>query len=152
MEKLMNLQNFIQRLKVKHNRFPKELVYKDISIERKTFTIVMVEEFLYLDSHIGVLRVPVGFDCDLASIPQIFQWLIPKVGIYNGPSILHDYGYCVQRKSRYDYDNMFLRAMKDAGVGVIKRNLIYSMVRMFGWINWMAVKEEELIKYRNLGK
>ena len=146
----MSFPGLFNKHKIKSSNFPKDLVYKDISIQEKTFTIVLMEDFIYYDSKLGVYKVPKGFDCDLASIPQGFQWLFPKVGIYNAAAVLHDYGYCVQRYPRHEIDELFLRAMEDCGVSYIRRYTIYNAVRMFGWIRWNAVKEKELIKYRNL--
>ncbi len=45
---------------------------------------------VYVGKH-EVFVVPAGFRTDLASVPRVFTWLIPRYGIYTLAAILHDY-------------------------------------------------------------
>lgn len=100
--------------------------------------------------YIGVrdqFLVPKGFTTDFASIPSIFQGLIPKHGRFDAAAIVHDYLYNVQPKvwrpegeysriTRKESDGIFRRIMKELGVGRIRRNLMYRAVRLGGWVPW----------------
>jgi hypothetical protein len=47
----------------------------------------------YRDRHLGVFLVPnpaKPFSTDLASVPQIFTWLVPKTGEHLPAALLHD--------------------------------------------------------------
>lgn len=53
-------------------------------------TFQLCEELLYKGSD-DLFSVPRGFVTDLASIPGFVTWLIPKLGTYNRPAVVHDY-------------------------------------------------------------
>lgn len=89
------------------------------------------------------LIVPEGFNNDLASIPQIFQNLIPVVGPQNWPSVVHDWCYVNKWRTRKDCDELFLAGLKSVKVGWIKRNAMYSAVRLGGWFLWRKRKDTE---------
>ena len=125
-------------------RFVFPLVYQDISIEREKFTLLLDENFVYLDKVHGYVWVPKGFDFDLMSIPQPIQSIMPKVDVYNAACMIHDWLYSLQPFKRSECDAVFKRALEDCGVGFFKRNMIYTFVRMFGFIRWNQVKSEEI--------
>lgn len=129
---------------MKSNRFYLPLVYRDISIERGKFTLLLQEDFVYLDQTHGKIFVPKGFDFDLMSVPQPVQSFVSKVGIYNAACVIHDWLYCLQKFSRKETDNIFRRALKDCGVGFFKRNLIYYNVRLFGQSHWDEVSSDNI--------
>ncbi len=84
------------------------------------------------------IRVRKGFTTDLASIPRIFQNIIPKVGKHIQPAICHD--WCFEDKvpgmTRREADQLFLEGMKSVGVGWLRRTVMYSAVRVFGRGLW----------------
>ena len=84
----------------------------------------------------GRLDVIKGFVCDLSSIPRVLHSLIPKTGLHDGPSVLHDWAYQHRLNSRKWADEMFLSAMVAAGVGWVRRNTMYLGVRAGGWAAW----------------
>jgi hypothetical protein len=131
-------------------RFVFPLVYQDISIERKKFTLLLEENFAYLDSVYGYVWVPRGFDFDLMSIPQPLQSFMPKVDVYNAACVIHDWLYSLQPYKRSECDKIFKRALADCGVGVFKRNMIYSFVRVFGFVRWNQVRTEDIYWAKNL--
>ncbi len=78
-----------------------------------------------------------GFKTDLASVPRFLWWFIAPTdwGILC-PAIMHDYFYSTHIVTRARADYLFREKMKDFGLEIIKRNLAYLAVRMFGWIWW----------------
>ena len=101
--------------------------------------------------------VPKGFKTDFASIPRLFQNLIPKNGRHDAAAIVHDYLYRCQpfvtirmsqtvtfsvthdRITRLEADGVFRRILKELGVGYFRRSLMYRAVRLGGrraWSKW----------------
>jgi hypothetical protein len=91
--------------------------------------------------------VPKGFKTDFASIPRIFHSLFPKNGKHDAAAIVHDYLYAhkplvlnkdmqYSRISRKDADGIFLKIMKELGVGLIRRRMMYRAVRVGGVCAW----------------
>lgn len=81
-----------------------------------------------------VITVPGGFATDLATIPRIFWWLLPPQGAYERAAVLHDFG-CVSladgtcELSSRDVDGLFRRVMRESGVGLLTR-----------WVMWCGVR------------
>ena len=90
--------------------FKSRLAYLDRSSEYGKFTVMLLEDLKY-EFNGEIITVPARFMSDFATIPQPFQWLISKVGPYNGAAVVHDWGYCVQRHARSEVDAMFLEIM-----------------------------------------
>lgn len=82
------------------------------------------------------LVVPTGFVSDLASIPRVFQSLIPKLGPHLRAAIVHDYLYWSQCCSRHEADVIFSKMMKDLGVPWFTRKALYFAVANFGREAW----------------
>lgn len=80
--------------------------------------------------------VPRGFITDMASVPRFLWWLYSPFGSYGNAAILHDWLYSSELFSRKTCDQIFRHAMQVSGVNVIRRNIIYFAVRMFGWLVW----------------
>lgn len=74
--------------------------------------------------------VPAGFVTDLASIPRVFQSLIPKVGRHSLAAIVHDYLCRLDGFDRPLADKIFLEAMKLLGVNRVRRRLMYWAVAL----------------------
>ena len=90
--------------------------------------------------------VPSGFETDFASVPRSLQWLAPATGKYTLAAILHDYlcslmhngwacppnyaGLAMTEISARDADGLFRRVMREEGVGVVQRWLLWSGVRI----------------------
>ncbi len=95
----------------------------------------LTEPFEY---HIGdypshqVIKVPAGFETDLASIPQLLWGLFPPDGVYTKAAVIHDYLYSTALVSRDQSDRIFLEAMQVLGVNPWTRFLIFAAVRLFG--------------------
>ena len=81
--------------------------------------------------------IPAGFKTDLASIPRLLRWLIPVDGKHALPAILHDWLYTEVKHgtvSRSMADLIFLEAMREAEVKIVKAVPMYYAVRLFGWL------------------
>jgi len=53
--------------------------------------------FTYVTNGGDRISIPKGFRTDLASVPQIFQSIIPKTGLHNQPAVVHDFLYAKSR-------------------------------------------------------
>lgn len=76
-----------------------------------------------------------GFESDLASIPRLLRWLIPQVGKHILPAIAHDWCYRAPSMgwlNKPKADLLFRVGMEQAGVGRLRRTLMYSAVKYFG--------------------
>ena len=83
----------------------------------------------------GTLIVPKDFITDLASIPQIFENIFPKHGLYDASAILHDYlysGYSEYNINRADSDIIFYKVMLLCNVDDCTANTMYKAVRLGG--------------------
>lgn len=79
-----------------------------------------------------IIKVPVGFKFDFASIPQPFWgWIGSPTGEYGPAALVHDF-LCVTKpykQSKIDY--IFYEAMRDLKIVAWKRCLMYSAVRLW---------------------
>jgi hypothetical protein len=72
---------------------------------------------------------------DLASVPQLFTWLVPKSGRHLPAALVHDALVDDPQVDRFDADRIFRDAMGDLGVGFIRR-----------WLMWTAVSLKTIQK------
>lgn len=107
----------------------------------------LLEEFDYyigeLDSD-EYVSVPVGYETDFATIPQIFWSIIPPWGKYGKAAVIHDFlctdGYYFRvvdgaklqvPVTRKEADDIFLEAMTVLGVDEVTRTAMYAAVRAY---------------------
>ncbi|MGY1692823.1 DUF1353 domain-containing protein [Geodermatophilus sp. SYSU D01105] len=77
--------------------------------------------------------VPAGFRTDFATVPRLVVWLVPRFGAYTLAAILHDWlctegirsGVVTSREA----DGLFRRVMRESGVPVLRRWLMWCGVR-----------------------
>lgn len=82
-------------------------------------------------------EVPAGFQTDLASIPRIFQSIVPKIGKHIQPAIAHDFCYAGNTDlTKEEADLLFLDGMKSTGVWWLRRRVMYLAVRLGGKGHW----------------
>ena len=81
----------------------------------------------------GYIRVsvPRGFVTDLATTPRILWSIFPPWGNWNSAAILHDYLSVHQVCSRFLCDALFREAMRDLGVPLWRRVVMYYAVRLY---------------------
>src|SRR5690348_10982093 len=89
-------------------------------------------EYLTAVEGIGVIRVPVGFVTDYASVPRGLWNLFPPNGRYAPAAVVHDYLYRRTLLDRGVCDQILSEGMEVLGVSWLTRHLIYRAVRMFG--------------------
>ena len=83
--------------------------------------------------NITKITIPSGFTTDLASVPRIFQSIIPKMGHHIRPAIVHDYIYeGFTNLTRKEADEMFLEGMKATKVNWLRRKAMWLAVRVGG--------------------
>ena len=90
-----------------------------------------------------IVAVPSGFRMDFASIPK-FLWFLPYWAKYSKASVLHDWFYQKQDRTRKEADDIFLEAMlvswRNHRLGKLLAHTFYWAVRLFGWIAWERKK------------
>jgi len=87
-----------------------------------------------------VVMVPVGFETDFASVPRLARGLIPSLGPWARPAIIHDYLYYSGgdwgRFTRLECDRIFLEAMEVVKVPAWQRTIMFRAVRIGGGGGW----------------
>lgn len=102
---------------------------------------ILVEDYAVMTKY-GLVIVPKGTETDLASVPRIFWNIIPPFGKHSGAAIIHDWLYKNRGQTnglnltRAQQDDIFRDLMKQAKVNIVRRNLMYQAVRMFGWTSY----------------
>jgi len=115
--------------------FTDPLIVKKVG--ERTWEIMKAFEY-----HVGaedsneVIKVPVGFVTDFASVPQFAWIIIPPDGSYTQAAVLHDYLYHIKAYTRKRSDEIFYEAMAVLEVKWWKRKVMYFSVRLAGWIPW----------------
>jgi hypothetical protein len=89
-----------------------------------------------------VFTVPAEFLTDFASVPRAVTWLVPTTGRYLRAAVLHDWLLCTIGItsgviSPRDADGVFRRVMRELGVPVVRRWLMWAGVR------WGALVDRE---------
>jgi hypothetical protein len=95
-------------------------------------TWTLIADFAYFSEDLGIIRVPMGFQTDFASIPWGLWNLFPPSGPWARAAVIHDFLYRKSGVTRAVADKVFLDAMKHLGVNWLTRHLIYRAVRIFG--------------------
>jgi len=110
-------------------------VARDITARHKW----IVTKPLVWDDSEHLITVPIGFEFDFASVPWLFQRLIPKSGgLYDRASCLHDYLYVSHITTRKQADDLFLKAMLSDGVKKWRAYSMYWAVRVGGSSAWKS--------------
>lgn len=109
----------------------------------------LVEPLVYKGSR-DTIVIPAGFRTDLASVPQMFESLTPRMGPVDLAAILHDY-LCEDRRiaretgrqpmfSSRDVDGIFYRVCREQGVPLrvlywlgVRWGALFSPWRRQGW-------------------
>ena len=101
-----------------------------LNFDDDSINFILEERLVYQSDLAGLIIVPSGFETDLASIPRLFQTLVPKVDYHMLPAIVHDYLCRKPDFSRRMADRVFLEAMELKKVNPIRRRLMYWAVRI----------------------
>jgi hypothetical protein len=106
------------------------------------FPFTLVEALVYDSEVLGqTVTVPAGFRTDYASIPRGLWNLLPPVGKYDRGAVVHDALYQwgavnATAITRDMADRTLREAMQVCGVGRVQRWMIYTGVRIGGWVVW----------------
>lgn len=103
----------------------------------KTFALLM--DLPYEIKRTGkIIKIPAGFVHDFASVPRILQSIVPALGTYSVPAIVHDYLYWEQTCSREQADAILFDAMGEYESANWEKQLVYYGVRVGGGSAWKA--------------
>jgi hypothetical protein len=85
------------------------------------------------DNHPEPFEVPGGFRTDLASVPDLFTWLVPRNGVYTPAAVLHDALVNPELHfnppvDRFEADHIFRRALRELGTGRVRARLMWTAV------------------------
>jgi hypothetical protein len=98
---------------------------------------VLLKQFDYELYNIGSgiwVSVPANSVTDLASTPRYIWSVFPPWERYGKAAIVHDYLYHAGQYSRKDADKIMREIMLNSDVDPLTRWLIYTALRLFGWI------------------
>lgn len=106
--------------------------------------LTVVDSFIYRSDLLKQwISVPVGFKTDLASIPRFFWRVLPPIGRYDKPAVIHDWLYHTNGMSRLTADKVLREAMEVTHVPAWQRALIFRAVRLGGWVPWNKYRQKE---------
>ena len=91
---------------------------------------------IYISDILGKITVPLGFECDFASVPRVPLFYALFGNRAHRESVVHDYLYredVSPTATREQADNVFLEAMKCRGKGFFVRYAMWTGVRVGGW-------------------
>ncbi len=94
----------------------------------------LLDDWFYCHTPSGeIYRVRQGFETDFASVPTWQHWYVSPFGNHTEAAIVHDWLYAVGEPERRDFaDDVFRYAMGDQGVNIVRRNIMWATVRVFG--------------------
>lgn len=112
---------------------PGDLTVRRVDAERWE----LVDELVY-EGRRDRFVVPAGFRTDFASVPRPVTWLVPRFGVYTLAAILHDWLVTegLDAVTARDADGIFRRVMRESGVPVLRRWIMWAGVR------WGALTDE----------
>ena len=118
------------------SQFTKGLIVKWLPEESLFKVLVSFKYHVGSEDSKEIVQVAMGFKTDLASIPPIARWIIPKLGKHAQAAVLHDFMYRHHTYKRSKCDKVFLEAMKVLKVAFWKRHVMYRAVRLGGGFVW----------------
>ncbi|KII34841.1 hypothetical protein NL64_06135 [Pseudomonas fluorescens] len=106
----------------------------------------LLDELIFLDDLVGVVKVPAGFGTDFASIqclntPLLFWLYALLVGYGNKAATVHDYLYRNGKHTRAICDEVFYRALIAEGVPKMRAILLYQGVRIGGGSSYNIARQ-----------
>lgn len=114
----------------------------------------VVKNLVYVTWDGLTITVPAGYKTDGASIPYLFQWLLPRWDTYRRAVVLHDFLYdnhVSLNLTRAQCDLILKQAMTDDNVSAWKQKLICMGVRIGGGSHFgMMLKRTVSVKKTTL--
>jgi hypothetical protein len=118
--------------------------------------ITLLEPFAYVDEEKDLLvLIPDGYISDGNSVPKAFQgyfgrWEVPEAGVvhdwlYDHPSAYQrlSTGYPAQPLTKAQCDDIHRRILDLKGIRPTKRNLLWGVLRGFGFAAWNRHRKED---------
>lgn len=112
--------------------------YPNIKIVKSEGLDWVIVEDCFLPEYQIVLKA--GFVTDLVSSGRLFWVIIPPHGLSSNPAIVHDYVWRSSIFDRKTCDKVFLSLLKKSKVPTWQCYLMYSFVRVFGWMKNNKIK------------
>lgn len=99
------------------------------------------EDVIYDAGASGIITIPAGFECDLASIPHA----LPLAMAVNteAAALVHDWLYVTGKFSRKTSDAILYLALIDSGVSEDRSSVIYEGVRIGGAVPWKEHRSKD---------
>lgn len=111
------------------------MYYNNLKVEKISATEwKLLEDLVYMDVKHGAIGVPVDYVTDFASVPRlpiVFDFL---GDIGHAAATIHDYLYDNGKLTKKECDDVFHRALLDDGIGAIRSYIMYSGVKLFGFM------------------
>ena len=102
--------------------------------------LVELDAPLIYESKAGwIYTVPLGFWCDLASIPRLARSFATSWHLTARAGVLHDLLYRWAEAFgllRREADGLYREALRSDGVGRIRARIQWLGLRAFGWVAW----------------
>lgn len=96
----------------------------------------VINDFAFLSDSLGLVQIPAGFITDLASVPRLpFAYLVVG-GKGKKAAVVHDWAYSTRFCTRKEADDLFAEALEASGYGSAVQFLMWSGVRVGGWVPW----------------
>jgi len=93
-----------------------------------------------------IIKVPVGFVTNFASVPRIFWPFIYPVDTHAKSAVIHDFCYYTSYHSKKHSDFIFKEALTVLQIEPWKIFVMYWSVRLFGHCAWNRHKKRNLLK------
>lgn len=88
------------------------------------------------------IHVPAGFISDGASVPELFDGIVPRLDRFLPAYIVHDFCYSADSPVRRDTADAILNVnLKRLGMDKVKRHLIVTAVKQFGEDHFQGTKK-----------
>jgi hypothetical protein len=90
-----------------------------------------------------IIKVPIGFINDIASIPRIFWPILSPFDEYAKAAVLHDWLYFTGMFPKVETEAIFKEAMEVLNVPKWKIFCLYWAVYLFGFFAWNKHRRKE---------
>lgn len=117
-------------------------------IDWKTYRYALLDPYTIVwrkpDGTALSLKIPAGFEFDLASVPKALWWRIAPSDLSIVAPLAHDFLYRYQGKppghgfalTRAEADQLLRDLAMREGVWPVRAWMAYLAVRAFGWLPW----------------
>lgn len=94
----------------------------------------LLDDLVYIDEKHGPIGIPVNYVTDFASVPRLPIVFDFFGGMAHAAGTVHDYLYDNGKLTKSECDMVFYRALRDDGIGLVRSYIMYSAVKLFGFI------------------